>query len=140
MPTWPDAEKTKAPEGHYSFKITREAEIKTFTDSKQKKNHRIILATQACGPDGTYYVTDSFVPWEPRYADLKAALGIEHASGNIEVLGMVFEADIKHEPDKADPTKSYARIANIVIPPDPKQGTLPSEETEETDPGDDIPF
>jgi hypothetical protein len=135
MPTWPEAEKTKAPEGHYSFRVTREAEIKTFTDSAGKKNFRIILAVQACGLEGTYFVTDSFVPWEPRYADLKAALGIEHASGNTEVLGKVFEGDIKHEADKTDRTKSYARISNIVIPADPNQGTLPDESS-----GDDVPF
>lgn len=137
MPTWPDAEKTKIPEGHYSFRITREAELKPITGNDGRKNHRVVIRTQACGPNGTFYHTDSFVPWEPRYADLKAALRIEHIRGDVEVLDKVFEADIKYEVDKADASKSYARIQNIVIPPELNQMKL-DEET--AGGGDDIPF
>jgi hypothetical protein len=113
------------PEGHYSLKLNKEPDIKK--EEKDGKGYvRVVLYATALGSDGNYRIVDSFVPWDPRYADLCKALGVEHGK-DILMEGAVFEADIKHEEFKG---KTRARIANITV-----QGDI-SDKSE----GDDIPF
>lgn len=134
MAMWPEPENRKAPEGHYEFRLNREPEILKFTyhdkNGNEKESRKVKLYAVAAGPAGTFPVIDQFLPWEGRYSDLYKALGVEH-SKDIEMEGSTFEADIKHEPDRKDPSKSYVRIVNIKVPDD-KPGAGEG--------GDDIPF
>jgi len=124
-PIWPPPGNELPPEGHYSFKLNREPDIKK--EEKDGKGYiRLVLYVTALGTDGNYRIIDSFVPWDPRYTDLCKALGVEH-SKEILMEGAVFEADIKHEEFKG---KTHARIANIVV-----QVDIPDK-----DDGIDIPF
>jgi hypothetical protein len=124
-PFWPVPGNELPPEGHYSLKLNKEPDIKK--EEKDGKGYiRLVLYATALGTDGNYRFVDSFVPWDPRYAVLCKALGVEHGK-DIKMEGAVFEADIKHEEIKG---KTYARIANITV-----QDDIPSK-TE----GDDVPW
>jgi hypothetical protein len=130
---WPKPENRKIPEGHYQFRLNREPELKKFPfkdkHGEDREGRRLIIYAIGLGDEGEFSVVDSFLPWEDRYADLCAALGVEHGK-DIQVEGSIFEADIKWEPQKNDPTKTWPRIVNIVIP---KEFKSKSE-------GDDVPF
>ena len=126
--------KAKVPVGHYKFRLNKEPELKTFdyTDRNGvgKQGKKIVLFAVGTSPAGDFPVSDAIIAWEPRYADLLAALHVEHGA-DIDVAGSVFEADIVYELDKKDPTKSYPRIVNIKPNDDIPQGDGL---------GDDIPF
>ena len=126
---WPKSENERIPEGHYSFRLNREPELKAFSstdrEGRPKEGRRIILYVRGIGDQGEFSHVESFVPWEERYAQLCKALHVDHGR-DIEMEGAMFEADIKHEPDPNNPLKSYARIVNIVVP---AEGD-----------GDDVPF
>jgi len=130
---WPKPENSRIPEGHYQFRLNREPELKVFTycdkDGNQKEGRRLVLYARGIGEQGEFGVVDSFLPWEERYANLCAALGVDHGR-DIEMAGTIFEADIKHEMSKKDPTQSFPRIVNIVVSHDPSSNGE----------GDDIPF
>lgn len=132
MAQWPEPENKKIPEGHYEFRLNREPEIMKFTyhdkNGNEKESRKLKLYAVGLNSTGSYAIIDNFLPWEERYADLCKALDVEHGK-DIQMQGGVFEADIKHEPDKKDPTKSWPRIVNIIVPAD-----------EAEKPGDDIPF
>jgi hypothetical protein len=119
---WPEPEGRKTiPEGHYSFRINREPDLKSFSytdkNGTERDGRKLVIYAVGINSDGEFPVADAFLPWEPRYTELCEALGIEH-SKDIEVTGIIFEADIKHQPDKKDPTKSYPRIVNITAKTD----------------------
>jgi hypothetical protein len=132
MTQWPQPEK-RIPEGHFSFRLNREPELKKFIykdkHGNDKEGRRLIVYAVGLSDEGEFSVVDSFLPWEDRYVDLCAALKVEHGR-DIEMAGATFEADIKYEPMKKDPTKSWPRIVNIVVP----------EKLKEDEAGDDIPF
>ena len=128
MTQWPKPEARKLPpEGPYEFRLNKEPELKKFPykdkQGNEKEGRRLILYAVALGTAGEFSVVDSFLPWESRYADLCAALKVDHGR-DIEVADSIFKAEIKHEKDKSDPEKIYARIVNIVV----------------AEPDDDIPF
>jgi hypothetical protein len=129
----PAPQNEKPPEGHYQFRLNREPELKKFnyTDKNgaSKEGVKVLIYATALGSNGQYSMVDGFLPWEPRYPELLATLGVKH-SEEVELAGAVFEADIKYQADKKDPLKSYPRIVNIT-----KQGDMPPDEG-----GDDIPF
>jgi len=133
MTFWPKPEKSFAPEGHYSFRLNKEPELKKFTKKDGQESRRLVIYAIALGEQGEFSVIDSFVPWEKRYSDLCAALGVEHGR-DIQMAGAIFQADIKHEPRKDKPGEFAARITNIIIPEDKK------ELQDKTKEGDDIPF
>ena len=126
---WPDSEGERIPEGHYSFKLTKDADLRSFTKSDGTEGRKIVIYAIGLNDKGQFRVVDSFVPWDQRYGDLKNALGVESGK-DMDVNGAIFEADIIYQPDKNDPTKSYPRIVNIKthddVPP--------------INDGDDIPF
>lgn len=110
----PKFESSKAPEGHYQFRITK-AELRSLTfqtKNGEKTSKKLYLECEAVGDEGEHRVIDSMLPWEDRYGQLLVALAIDH-SKDIELSGSIFEGDVKHEMDKKDPLKSYARIVNI---------------------------
>jgi hypothetical protein len=134
MSTWPKPENEKIPEGHYQFRLNREPEFKKFPYVKngiEKEGTKIVVFAVGLGEKGQFSVRDEIVTWDPRYADLCSALHVEHGR-DIQVAGAVFEADIVHEPDRKDPTKSWPRMANI-------SGSGDGPATAEGE-GDDIPF
>ena len=119
MTQWPKPEGRKlAPEGRYEFRLNKEPDLKAFTykdkQGNDKEGRRLVLYAVAIGDAGEFPVIDSFLPWEPRYEDLCKALHVEHGR-DIDVADSIFKAEIKHEKDKADPDKTYARIVNIVV-------------------------
>lgn len=129
---WPKPEREKIPEGHYQFRLNREPELKAFayTDKNgvEREGRKVVIFATGLNAGGEYQVADAFLPWEDRYKSLCTALGVEHGK-DIAVSGAVFEADIRHEADRRDPTKSWPRIVNIV-----HKGDVPDQA------GDDIPF
>lgn len=132
MTQWPKPE-SRIPEGHYQFRVNREPELRKFPykdkHGNEKEGRRLIFYAIGLGEEGEFSIVDSFLPWEDRYRDLCKVLNVEHGR-EIEVSGATFEADIKYEISKKNPSESYPRIANIIIPTEEK----PAEE------GDDIPF
>jgi len=131
---WPEPENKKIPEGHYQFRLNREPELVPITitdkDGNKRESRRLKIYARGIGTEGEFGVVDSFVPWEDRYGDLCAALGVDHGR-DIQMEGAIFEADIKYQTAGNDPTKSYPRIVNIVVANDP---------TPASGDGDDIPF
>jgi hypothetical protein len=133
---WPEFEgRVKIPEGHYSFRMNREPELKSFPykdkDGNAKSGRKIVIYAIGLNDEGEFPVVDAIVAWEERYADLCKALGVEHGR-DLVMAGSRFEADIIHEPDKTDPTKSYPRLTNIIAVADIPPSTGPGDE--------DIPF
>lgn len=136
---WPEFEgKVKIPVGHYSFRMNVEPKLESFPYKDQagnaKSGRRIVVYAigLSLGPDaGEFSVVDRITAWEQRYADLLQALGVEHGR-DLVMAGSRFEADIIHEPDKTDPTKSYPRLTNITAVVDIPPSTGPGD--------DDIPF
>jgi len=113
----------KLPEGKYTFTISKEPE--------KRKHHgpindfvSILFSFKV--DDGRGSVREhreSLLPWEGRYGELLLALGGKkddkgqvHLSETVDIIGKRFKAEIKHEPDKDDPDKTWARIVNISIP------------------------
>jgi hypothetical protein len=133
MTYWPPPGNQLPPEGHYSFRLNKEPALKTYRDKNDKEGKRLVIYAIALGEKGEFAVTDSFMPWETRYADLCAALGVEHGR-DITMAGAIFEADIKHEPRKDKVGEMSARIVGIKVPKPPEPEPMPEEG------GDDIPF
>jgi len=116
----PDYEKTRIPEGHYKFQIVAEPEkrghVSQATGKKFVSIHFKFKATDADGE--VFDHSESMLAFEDKYADLLMALGATEIKGNlsgktIEPVGMMFQGDIAHEPDKNDSSKTWARIVNI---------------------------
>lgn len=133
---WPEFEgRVKIPIGHYSFRLNREPELKSFPykdkDGNAKSGRKIVIYAIGLNETGEFPVVDAIVAWEPRYADLCKALGVEHGR-DVVMAGSRFEADIVHEADKVDATKSYPRLTNITAVADIPPSTGPGDE--------DIPF
>lgn len=135
---WPEPKnRIQIPEGHFSFRLSREPELRKFIDSRGQDNRRIIIYAIALGEHGEFPIVDSFVPWEPRYAVLCKALGVEHGR-DIIMAGSLFEADIVHEPRKDKPGEFWPRIQNIMIPKTEEEPPLPEGEGPEG--AEDVPF
>jgi hypothetical protein len=129
--------KRKIPVGHYQFRLNKEPDLIAFdytdpNNGEKKKGHKIKLYAVGISPAGEFSVIDQIPVWDLRYSDLLKALQIEHGR-DIQVEGAIFEADIVHEADKQDPTKSYPRIVKIVPASDIPQG-------KDVGGGDDVPF
>lgn len=117
MSKWPKPESNMIPEGHYVFRFREEPifEPYTFTDKKtgnDRQGQKITFFAVGSSGDEEFDVRESFFVWDTRYADLCAAVGVEHGK-DIKVGGAHFEGEIIHEASKKDPTKVYPRIINI---------------------------
>ena len=116
MSTWPEPENKLIPEGHYQFRLTKEPEFRYFdytSNGVAKKGTKIILVVRGIGDNGEFSHVEGIPVWDYRYANLCEVLGVEHGR-DILMAGCGFEADIKHEADKKDATKMYARLCGIV--------------------------
>jgi len=126
---WPEPKKG-IPEGHYTFTLNKEPKLEVV-NTKSGESRRLVL--YVIGSPGEHQHMESFVPWDPRYDDLCLALNVEHGR-DIQMEGASFDADIVYEPAKDDPSKTYARLKNIV-----KSGEFLGGEEPKGDDGD-IPF
>jgi hypothetical protein len=135
---WPKPEgRVKIPVGHYVFRLNKEPELKSWNYSNDKgevkQGRKIMVYAIGLNDNGEFPMFDAIPVWDPRYEDLCSALGVEHGK-DIQMAGAQFQADIIHEPDKNDPTKSWPRLINIKSADDvPTEKPFPDAE-------DDIPF
>ena len=114
----------KLPEGKYTFKVSKEYEKRKHTNAQGDPFVSVTFFFKV--DDGSGMPRDhreSLLPWEERYGDLLLALGGTkddkgqvHLSETGDIVGKKFRAEIKHEPDRDDSTKTWARIVNIEVP------------------------
>ena len=117
MTNFPEPEGYKLiPEGHYEFRINKEPILKGFTykdrEGNEKQGRKMVVYAVGLNDEGEFSVIDNIATFEPRYRELCEALKVEHGK-DIQVTGAIFEADVKHEPSKNDPTKIFPRLVNI---------------------------
>ena len=135
----PAFEPQQVPEGHYRFKVVAEPEKRKKTSANGNEFTTVLFSFKLIDEfENTRYLKESFVPWDNRYRDLLLAFGAKadkdgkvHLDDELTVIGKIFEAQVIHEPDKQDPTKSWSRIAHIKTNDD-----VPPPETE----NDEVPF
>lgn len=133
----PNYEPQQVPEGSYKFLVLVEPEKRKKTSSGGKEFISILFSFKLTDEDGgVRYHKESLVPWSPGYRDLLLAFGAKpdkkgnvHLGDEITVEGKIFEAEIIHEPDKDDSTKSWSRVANIKldddVPPPKEEDEVP---------------
>lgn len=117
MAVWPEPESRMIPEGHYTFRLSEEPDFETwdYTDKKTGKprvGRKIIVQLVGKNDGGEFEMRADIPVWDTRYADLCAALGVDHGQ-DISMAGAEFEADVYHEPDGRDPSKSWPRLKGI---------------------------
>jgi len=117
----------KLPEGEYAFTVSKETEKRKHQGSQGDFVSVTFFFKVDDGSGAFREHKESLLPWEERYRDLLLALGGErddkgqvHLSETVDIVGKRFKAEIKHIPDKDDPDKTWARIANIEIPEEEK--------------------
>lgn len=121
MAKLPDFQPNLLPEGHYKFKVTDEPEIRKTGTSKW-----MIFRFIATSPDGNERkFSNVLFPGDEEYRRILLVAGakpdekgIPHLSSmdTRELIGVEFEADIAHEPDRKEPSKIRDSIVNIVLP------------------------
>ena len=139
MGNLPEFEPNLVPEGHYKFRIMEEPEV-----MKTNERRWIIFKFKLTTSDGrTRKYSDVFFPGDEKYRCLllvagaeKDEKGIPHLSkmDTSELVGVEFEAEIVHTPDRKDPNKIRDTIADIVLP---EEDVPPPEEPESED---EVPF
>ena len=116
MTTWPKPEGFELiPEGHYEFRLNKEPELKGFkytVDGTEKEGRKMVIYAVGLNGSGEYRIREAIATFDPRYKELCDALKVEHGR-DIQMEGSIFEADVKHEADKSNPTKVYPRLVNI---------------------------
>lgn len=120
----PDSQSRLLPEGTYTFNLHEEPERRKHNSGTPKEFVSILFKFKLTGKgvDNRYHM-ESLVPWSPEYTRiLKALGGKEDDKGNVhlsesindhDIYNTFFKADIIHEPDKDDPQKKWAKLANI---------------------------
>lgn len=141
---------SKIPEGRYKF-IVAESPVKRRQESRSGEDFiKVIFVFKVEMPDGRFRKhTEHIVPWDMKYGDLLLALGgIRDESNEIhlgdvdedDLVGKEFWAEIAHEPDRKDPTKTYAKIASIEVPGEGEveEVTEPTGKSFDDEPPDDV--
>lgn len=135
----PNYEPQRIPVGKYRFMVTEEPELRKKTSGATGKDFvSVKFSFKTTDDSGNIrYYKESFLPWDDRYRDLLLAFGAKkdkdgkvHLSEQESVVGKTFDADIIHEEDRNDSSKTWARIAHIKV-----EGGKAEVEEE-----DDIPF
>lgn len=137
----PDPETRQVPEGVYRVTIKEEPEQRNHSGARGNfiTVHFVFRLTDGTG--NHFILKDSLLPWEDRYSDLAYALGAPEEDGRPRMsqidrfTGKAFDAEVKHVPDKNDPTKSWARLTNISSTIEEDEDVPPPIEAE-----DGIPF
>ena len=138
----PTYEPQQVPEGRYKFQVIAEPEKRKKISPKTGTEFvTVLFSFKLTDEDGNVrYHKESVVPWIDTYRDLLLAFGAKpdkkgnvHLGDEVAIVGKEFEAEIVHEPDKDDATKSWSRVANIKL--GDQDDVPPPEEPEE-----DLPF
>ena len=147
MSSLPSYQSRKLPEGRYTFKVSKEPE-KVRKHGAQGDFISVTFFFKVQSPNGDVRDhRESILPWDDRYRDLLLALGGEedetgnvHLNEMIDIVGKKLEARIKHEPDRDNPEKSWARIADIEVKENQEEEDVPppTNGVEEDDP--EVPF
>jgi hypothetical protein len=138
MTRWPEPTNVLIPEGHYTFRLSEEPELEEFPYTVKRTGEErtgtkikiFVIGTNESGEE--FNAQESLFAWDPRYTNLCAALNVDHGR-DIRSKGSTFEADVKYEPDRKNPTKSWPRIINIAAVLD-----FPADKQANAD--DDVPF
>ena len=142
----PTYEPQQVPEGRYKFQVIEEPEKRKKTSPKTGTEFvTVLFSFKLTDEDGNVrYHKESLVPWSDSYRDLLLAFGAKpdkkgnvHLGDEVAIVGKEFEAEISHEPDRDDSTKTWSRIANIKVEGQQDVPPPPEEEPEE---GEKIPF
>ena len=141
----PTYEPQQVPEGHYKFQVITEPEKIKKTSPKTGTEFITVKFSFKLTDDegGVRYHKESLVPWSDSYRDLLLAFGAKpdkkgnvHLGDEVAIVGKEFDAEIIHEPDKDDATKSWSRVANIKLDND----IPPPEKIKEPKEDDEVPF
>jgi len=143
----PPYQPQRLPEGQYTFIISGEPELRKFTGTnKDFVTVKFFFRVEDATGNVRNHM-ESFLPWEPRYKDILLAIGgTEDDQGAVhlhetgEIIGKRFTAEIIHEEDKKDSSKTWARIANVELPEQKKEEEAPTSMSSDNEPEDDIPF
>lgn len=137
MAKLPDWRPNLVPEGEYHFKVTEEPEVR-----KTNNNLWLIVRmriTDAQGNERKY--SDLFFPSDDKYRALLLVAGAKPDKKGIphlsdmdtgQLVGVEFDGEIHHEPDRRDEDKVRDTIKSIVVPGKPQASNPEVEE--------DIPF
>jgi len=146
MTDLPPYQPQRLAEGRYTFTLSKEPEKRRKTGGV-KDFIAVTFFFRAEDENGNVrFHTESLVPWDDRYRDVLLALGgkpdekDEVHLDDVDVIGQSFEASIIHEPDKNDPTKKWARIANIAVPDVEDDVPEPENNKKDEDEDDSVPF
>ena len=141
----PDHEKARIPEGEYQFQIMSQPEKRSHqSQATGKKFISVKFELKATSDEGkTFDVSESFLVFEDKYADLLIALGAKEKDGRlsgstIEPVGKMFQGTVEHQKDKEDPSKIWARIINIKGLEDEQSEAI--EQKSNLDDEDSVPF
>jgi len=136
MATLPEPTFNLVDEGHYSFRVTQEPEVRKTGDKKW-----LIVRFDITDVNGnTRSYSDVFFPSDDKYHKLLFAAGAEPDEKGIphlsdmntkELVGAEFEGDIEHIPDRKDPTKIRDIITNVTLRGEKETGTREVEEEDE---------
>ncbi len=148
MSSLPSYEPRRLSEGRYEFMISKEPD-KNWRGSEPNRFISVTFYFKAEAPNGAVKNhTESLLPFDEKYRDLLLAIGgIEDEAGNVhlgdmfDIVGKKFFARIKHEPDKNDPSKSWARITEIEVKKETQADEdvpPPTKSDDENDP--EVPF
>ena len=139
MAILPEPTSNLVPEGHYSFKIKEEPEVRKTGDKKW-----VIIRFEITNADGNSRpFSDIFFPGDEKYHRLLFCAGAEPDEKGVphlssmdtrELVGVEFDGDIAHIPDRKDPQKIRDTIQNIVLPGEKESMT------DETPEEDEVPF
>ena len=121
LPSW---RPSKHPEGRFEFMIKEEPEKRRHNSGTEREFISVKFTFRTRDSMGEIRThIESIVPWDEKYRNLLLALGGEedekgevHLNEMVDIVGQTFDAEIIHEPDRDDSSKSWARIANIKIP------------------------
>ena len=150
----PPSQSRKIPEGAYTFTVSEAPTKKRHNSGMENEFATVVFLFRVDDNVGnTYKHRESLIPWNPVYQDILVALGGElddkgnaHLGDSEEALvGRSFGAEIVHEPDKDNPEKTWARIANIEPPEGREEEDVPmpngnSEESGEPEDEEPLPF
>ena len=141
MANLPDPTSNLVDEGHYSFKVTKEPEVRKTGNSKW-----LIVTFDITDVDGnTRRFSDVFFPSDEKYHKLLFAAGAEADEKGVphlsnmdtgELVGAEFEGDIEHIADRKDATKIRDTITNVTLRGEKESRVGNIEEAEE----DEVPF
>ena len=146
----PSYQPQRLAEGQYTFTISSEPEQRKHTGANNDfVSVKFFFRVEDSKGNVKSHV-ESLLPWEPKYRDILLAIGgTEDERGEVHlhetenIVGKSFTAEIIHEEDKKDSSKTWARIANIEPPEGREEEDVPMPTGNNGEPGepeDEVPF